>query len=175
VDLRAKKALIISFIITIVLILSLLFHFRLYILSYALFQGRFRSHKRLLCKTDYKLLLKACRELPKPIQNPGRRYYSAKSISKNPPEGMSSDSKKIIFNLNPTTFFVDETGRIVVDLGNSHWSFGVNAYPEDFNEPFFYYGDRELVPSLWYYDEKYNYDPNYSNEIEAMIQRNMYR
>ena len=151
-----------------------LFHFRIHIFSFVLIQSRFRAQERLLCKTDYKLLLKACRSLPKPVQSPGRRYYSAKSVSKNPPEGLSRDSTKVIFNLNPTTVFVDERGRIVVDLGDTHWNFGVNAYPEDFNEPFpfFDYGNRELVPGLWYYDEQYNYDPNYANKIEAMIEKN---
>ena len=83
---------------------------------------------------------------------------------------------KVIFDLNPTTVFVDERGRIVVDLGNTHWNFGVNAYREDFNEPFpfFDYGDRELVPGLWYYDEQYNYDPNFTNKIETMIKKNKY-
>jgi len=175
--LRAKIYLIISFLITIFLILSLLFYFRLHIFSYVLFQSRLNAQEKLLCKTDYKLLLEACRELPVPIEKPARIYYSAKSISKYPPEGMSNISKRIIIGLKPTLIFVDDIGRMVIDMGNSHWSFGIYAYSKDFNEPFtgFYYGDRELVTGLWYYDEQYEYKTGYGEEIEALIQKNKFQ
>jgi hypothetical protein len=50
--------------------------------------------------------------------------------------------------------------------------FGVNIYPEDFKEPKgnFKYGDRELLPGLWYYDEGYLRNPEFDKIIEKLIE-----
>jgi len=55
--------------------------------------------------------------------------------------------------------------------GLSH--FGVYAYPEGYKVkyPDFKYGDRELTPNLWYYDDDYHKDPQFDETITALTIR----
>ena len=51
--------------------------------------------------------------------------------------------------------------------------FGVVAYTEDYQKPpfaGFKFGDRELIPGLWYYDDGYN-NPEYDKKFEALLQK----
>jgi hypothetical protein len=51
--------------------------------------------------------------------------------------------------------------------------FGVKIYPEDFKKPrdYFEYGDRELLPGLWYYDDGYLNNPEYDKRIDELIEK----
>jgi len=52
--------------------------------------------------------------------------------------------------------------------------FGVRIYPEDFNKPYpgFTYGDRKLLEGLVYYDEGYDFNPEYyGKKIEKLLQK----
>ena len=155
----------------ILITLVLLSYFRLDIISILLVRKQNNAQKRLLSETNYKLLLETCRKLPKPIQNHGRVYYSDETISSNLPEGFSGE---VILSLKPKMVYIDEDGRISIALGNTFWNFGVRAYPEDFKEPYsgFIYGNQELIPGLWYYDELYERNPNYDKIIDKMIKKN---
>ena len=35
----------------------------------------------------------------------------------------------------------------------------------------FGYGDKELIPRLWYYDDGYRDNPEYDKKIETLIQK----
>jgi hypothetical protein len=116
------------------------------------------SRRQLFEKTDYHELL-----------NAGRNILSKAVIEK----GIAEDGKKysrlvipkdvkipnIIRRLkligNPQTIITDY-GCLKIFLGNRLGNFGVIIYPDDFKEPYgnFKYGDKELLPGLWYYDAK---------------------
>ncbi len=165
------------FVIGAVVIISYFFSF---ILNFTAFE-QYRTRSRLLSKTNYKHLLKACRELSIPIHNPDnpeifetRINYSAKDFSQNPSLGMSNISIKVIKYLNPQMISIYDTGLVIFSMGNTFWSFGISAYPEDYKGkiPEWFLGDRELLPGLWYFDEKYKTNQNYNKEIDALIKKN---
>ncbi len=162
------------FIITLILIiLALLTYFGPYLFVTVFMINENNAQKRLLCETNYNLLLETCRKLPKPIQNQGRSYYSAKSISSNLPQGFSGE---VILNLKPERVYLDENGCVSIAFGHTFWHFGIRAYPKDFNGPLpsGVYGDRELIPGLWYYDELYQSNQNYSDVIDRLVKKNKY-
>ena len=174
---HVKKVTIFTGIALILVTLAILLYFKLYIFSFLPAGKPYLAQYRLLCKTDYKLLLKACRELPIPIQNPENPMlgikYSAKDISQNPPAGMSNISIKVITSLNPKLISVYDTGLVIFFMGDTSWSFGISAYSEEYKGPIpeSLFGDRELIPDLWYYDEHCRYDPNYINVINKLIKK----
>ena len=47
------------------------------------------------------------------------------------------------------------------------------AYTEDFKEPWpnFKFGDKELLPGLWYYDDLYQGDRKYDERIQALLKK----
>ena len=50
--------------------------------------------------------------------------------------------------------------------------YGVSVYREDYSGTQFAgfkYGDRELVPGLWYYDDGYDENPRYGKKIEGLL------
>jgi hypothetical protein len=56
-------------------------------------------------------------------------------------------------------------------------NFGVRIYPNDFNktEGYYNYGDKMLIPGLWYFDAGYQeFGTEYDREIESMIKKNKY-
>jgi hypothetical protein len=68
-------------------------------------------------------------------------------------------------------------GAVSIELGGTMRHFGVNAYPEDFRVPFsnYNYGDKELIPGLWYCDDIYNRHKDYDKVIERLLKKNRYR
>jgi len=132
---------------------------------------RMRVH--LLCETDHEVLLEACRELSRQVAKgdlkPGRywvRMHADPETSKFP---------QPILNLAPTYVYIDEnyTGRVMLEMLGGLGHFGVQAYPEDYKKPYptYQYGDKELIPGLWYYDDGYRGHPEYDKRIEALIQK----
>ena len=167
----------IYFTITIILItLLFLLYFNPYIFGIYFVRKQNNAQKRLLCETNFKLLLETCRELPKPIPNHGRKYYTSKNISSDLSDELLRDFKNNISNLNPKMVYVDDNGCVSISFGNTFWHFGVRAYPKDFQGPLpsGVYGDRELIPGLWYYDELYESNPNYGKEIDKLVKKNKY-
>ena len=140
----------------------------------------------LLCETDHQALLKAGREILSQIPKDRLRM--------NPrPDGIRhlGDLKfalpkevqipQAIQDLKPHVCLISYDGYLTLEMQGvlvdhiqremSH--FGVNIYPEDYKEPErnFKYGDRELLPGLWYYDEGYHYGPEeYDKRIEELIE-----
>ena len=120
------------------------------------------AYERLLCETDHQVLLETCRDILKKGDIEAGSKYS--DLSKLP---------QVIRDLNPRFVSVghDNFLCIVIRAGMSH--IGICAYPEDFKAPNekFNYGDKEIIPGLWYFDEDYYFKPEYDKKIEALLQK----
>lgn len=128
----------------------------------------------LLYHSDYEELLKAGREIlsqgPKDLKN--YRYFGPMHINGFPvPRGVPIP--KVIRKLRPYATLINFNGFIVVQMEEGLVGFGVKIYPEGFKEPHrdFEYGNKELLPGLWYFDEKYDADPQYDRKIDTIIQQ----
>lgn len=120
------------------------------------------AYERLLCDTDHQVLLETCREiLEKGDLKVGNRYFD---MSKFP---------KVIRELNPTVVWLSNDNFLCIGIraGMSH--IGVYAYPEDFKAPYekFKYGDKQIIPGLWYFDEDYQFKPEYDRKIEKLLHK----
>ncbi len=129
----------------------------------------------LLYHTDHEALLKAGRQIlsqgPKDLKN--YRYYGPMHIDGFPvPRGVRIP--KVVRKLRPHASLINFNGYVVLQMqGGVVIGFGVRIYPEGFKAPrrYFSYGNRELLPGLWYYDDKYNHNPEYDKRIETIIQK----
>lgn len=132
-----------------------------------------RMQVHMLCETDHQALLEACRELSRRAARgelkPGKYRIS---IDPNPE---ASRFPKPILDLAPSYLYIDEndTGRVMLEMLGGLGHFGVEAYVEDYKKPHvgFEYGDRELIPGLWYYDDGYRGHPEYEKRIKALMQK----
>lgn len=138
----------------------------------------------LLCETDHQALLKAGREI--------LSHFPKDRLLLNPPpdEIRHLDILKFvlpkevqipqaILDLKPYVCLISHDGYLTVEM-HGGWDhikremshFGVNIYPEDFKESDrnFKYGDRELIPGLWYYDEGYLRNPEFDEIIQKLIE-----
>jgi len=128
---------------------------------------------RLLCETDHKALLEACREIIRWVDEgklkPG--MYKIRGGSWQPEV---SCFPQVILDLAPQYVLIDER-YVKMPMHGAAASFGVFAYPEDFKEPHpgFLYGHRKLIEGLWYYDDGYvrDYDSQYAKKIDALLQK----
>jgi len=79
----------------------------------------------------------------------------------------------VILDLEPTYIYIDQNGRVMVEMLGGLHHFGVYAYPEDYKykEPISAYGDKELIPGLWYYNDGYQETPDYGKKIDALIEK----
>ena len=128
---------------------------------------------RLLCETDHQVLLEACRDLSRRVEAgdlKSGRYYI-----RNHPYEQASRFPKVILDLQPRYVHIDEnnSGRVDIPIFGGFDHFGVTAYTEEYLEsgPKYEYGDRELIPGLWYYDDGYIDDPEYDKKIEALMRK----
>jgi hypothetical protein len=122
---------------------------------------------QLLCNTDYQALLETCRDLSKKVESgelEANLYYMSNSIH----QTVVSQFSPIILNLNPAYVVLDGDGCVIIAISR----FGVRAYSEDYKKPRpdFEYGDKELIPGLWYFDEDYKDNPKYQKKIDNLIQ-----
>ncbi len=133
-----------------------------------------RRRVLLLCNTDHQALLKAGREIlsqvPKDRLNPqpdGYRHLGDFGV----PEGIQIP--QAIRGLKPRACLVSYDGYLTLEMHGGMDHFGVQIYPENYNEPSpnFKYGDRELLPGLWYYDEGYGHNPEYNKWIDTLIKQ----
>jgi hypothetical protein len=128
---------------------------------------------RLLCKTDHQILLEACRELSRRVSvgdlKPGKYYIGYDQDPK------ASSFPQPILNLSPSYVYIDEnnSSRVMVEMLGGLGHFGVQAYTEDYKKPYptYQYGDKELIPGLWYYDDGYIGHPEFEKRIEALMQK----
>ncbi len=127
----------------------------------------------LLYHTDHEALLKAGRQIlsqgPKDTMN--YWYYGPMHIDGFPvPRGVRIP--KVIRKLRPHASLINFNGYVVLQMQGGIADFGVRIYPEGFKAPrrYFSYGNRELLPGLWYYDYGYRHNPEYDKRIESVIQ-----
>ena len=127
----------------------------------------------LLYHTDHEALLKAGRQVlsqgPKDTMN--YRYYGIIYLGGFPvPRGVRIP--KVIRKLRTYDTRINFTGYLFLEMQGGVTGFGVRIYPEVFKAPsrYFSYGDRELLPGLWYYDYGYRHIPQYDKRIETIIQ-----
>lgn len=163
-QMSSKRIVIVLFII---FVLALLFFF---VAGHYLLEG---MKVRLLCKTDHQALLEACNKLSKQVAN-GDLKPGKYMVLINPDPDVSKFPRPIL-ELRPRYVYLDDySGRVLIEMtGALEVHFGVCAYPEDFNVPSkgFEYGDKELIPRLWYYDDGYRDNPEYEKIIEALMQK----
>ena len=128
---------------------------------------------RLLCETDHQALLKAGRLIlskgPKDPMN--YRYYGLIDHG-GLPVPRDVPIPRIIWKLEPHAVLINFDGCLIVGVGEGMADYGVKIYPEGFKRPreLFRYGNRELLPGLWYYDHLYRRDPEYNKTIDEIMQ-----
>jgi hypothetical protein len=144
-----------------------------------------RAHLRrvlLLCNTDHHALLKAGREVlsqvPKDTLNPpldGISHLGGFKLVL--PEQVHIP--QVVRDIEPHVCLIGDDGSLTLEMhgGSDHMRremshFGVQIYPVNYKEPAsdFKYGDRELLPGLWYYDEGYDHNPEYDKVIDRLIE-----
>ncbi len=133
-----------------------------------------RMRVRLLCETDHEALLEACRELSRRAGRgdlrPGRKYGIRRD--RHP---VASRFPQPILVLVPSYVSISEndSGRVMLEMLGGLGHFGVLAYTEDYKKPYrtYSYGDKKLIPGLWYYDDGYQGHPEYEKRIEALMQK----
>jgi hypothetical protein len=128
---------------------------------------------RLLCETDHKVLLEACRELSRRAKRGDLRpgQYNIRR-DRHP---LASRFPQPILDLVPSYVFISENDsrRVMLEMLGGLGHFGVQAYTEDYKKPYptYLYGDKELIPGLWYYDDGYRGHPEYEKRIEALMKK----
>jgi len=128
----------------------------------------------LLYHTDYEALLKAGREILKqgPRDPMNYRPFGPIHINGFPvPRGVRIP--KVIRKLRPYATLINFNGYVVVQMKEGVVDFGVRIYPEGFRAPHrhFEYGNRELLPGLWYFDDEYSQDPKHDKKIDEIIKK----
>ena len=161
-------------------ILILLFAFVLYIRPKSPFynsalQSAQQRRILLLYHSDHEALLKAGREIlrqgPKdPWNYPfiGIQHIDGFPVPREVP------IPKVVHQLRPHANLINRNGYFVLQMEETAKGFGVKIYPEGFKTPRYYgfkYGNRELIPGLWYYDDEYDLIPEYNNTIDYIIQK----
>ncbi len=159
-----RKRIVIILLIVSVFIFSILFTIR-YLLN--------GIRVSLLCKTDHHALLEACNKLLKQVAK-GNLKPGEYMVRIDPDPGVSKFPRPIL-DLKPSYVYIDEddSGRVLIEMLGGLGHFGVLAYTEDFKKPYdtYSYGDKELIPRLWYYDDGYRDNSKFEKIIEALIQK----
>jgi hypothetical protein len=141
--------------------------------SYIVLPGLLMGHEvrqlrtRLLCKTDHQALLNACRELSRKLVTGevAADVYKGSDILKLPDP---------IPSLQPNHVTLGEDGQVKIEMFVGWYPLGVQVYPEGFPNypPPFKYGDRQLLPGLWYYDDGYSSNPDeYDKRIDHILEK----
>jgi len=128
-----------------------------------------RIRIRLLYRTDHESLLVACRELSKKKADGVLESRMYNVLFDPHPE--SSKFPAAILELEPNYVFIDNDGRIMVEMLGGLDHFGINAYPEDYKKSSDAekLGDKKLLDGLWYYDDGYLAHPDdYDKQIESL-------
>ncbi len=128
-----------------------------------------RIRIRLLYRTNHESLLLACRELSKKkaVGILKSRMYNVLFD----PHPEAAKFPGAILELEPNYVFIDNDGRIMIEMLGGLDHFGVNAYPEDYKKSSDVekLGDKKLLDGLWYYDDGYLAHPeDYDKQIESL-------
>jgi len=125
--------------------------------------------QHLLCETDHRALLDACRELSAQVAD-GRLEADTYRVRFRP-HSEASQFPEPILALRPYSVALSESGRVRIEMTGKWWSLGVNAYPEGEEKRFpeSRFGDHRLLEGLWYYDDQYLHDPDYDRQIDALL------
>jgi hypothetical protein len=163
------------------IILIGLFICSLYLINYKI-PWHFIQKRRvlLLCNTDHQALLKAGREILSKIPKDRLNPHSDGGIDSggfNVPKGIQipqaikdlKSSYVVRYEVNDSYLSI----YLSLEMHGGMDHFGVKIYPEDFKKPrdYFEYGDRELLPGLWYYDDGYLNNPEYDKRIDELIEK----
>jgi hypothetical protein len=128
-----------------------------------------RSRTRLVCETDYQVLLDACRDLLR--QQKEDRVYVLDDPSAS---AAVQQFPKPLLDLAPRAIVVQPDERVIIQMvgGGLRSSLGIYAYVEGFEKanPHYPFGDRRLIEGLWYFDDQYNDDPSYDKVIDKIIE-----
>ena len=147
----------------------------LIIRGFVAFGGRDVEQRQvcLLYRTDHQALLEACRGLSKKVATgdlkAGTYFLHG---SRRSPE--ASRFPQPILDLKPSFVYIDEndSGRVMLEMFGGFTHFGVIGYTKDYEKPSWSkYGDKEIIPGLWYYDDRYNDNPEYGKTVEALRPR----
>ena len=82
---------------------------------------------------------------------------------------------KVIQDLKPRRCLISYDGYLTLEMEGGMSHFGVWIYPVDYKPPSrnFRYGDRELLPGLWYFDDGYLHNPEYDEKIDELIEEHI--
>ncbi len=129
----------------------------------------------LLCETDFQILLEACRELSRRVITGDLKpdHYGVRLS----PHPEASSFPQPILDLKPTYVSIDSKRKVTIELHGGFYHCGVMAYPEDYKyDPNLQYGEKQLIPGLWYYDDDYRDKyPKHQKKIDALIQKGKMR
>ena len=129
------------------------------------------SRVRLLGKTDRAALLSACQELSRQVAAgelaPGR--YARHGDRWDP----AFELPEVIRELRPSLLRIHADGRVVVGMAAGLSNISAIAYPDGYREGSagFHYGDRELIPNLWYCDMEYQRKPDHDEVVDEILRR----
>lgn len=127
---------------------------------------------RLLSETDHQALLEACRKLSREIEQ-GNLLAPHSYIIRYKPSPEITRFPQVILDIDPMFIDTWTDGRITVGMSGGIHHYGVTAYPENYEKPSvdFKFGDRVLIPGLWYYDDGYHEDPEFGKKIDELIEK----
>jgi hypothetical protein len=136
---------------------------------------------RLLHETDHQALLKDGREIlskVQPIERQIKKGHAYSGYVPVPKDVKDMGLPKTMRKLKLRSVGIRQINHqiyLTIEMHGGMDHFGVNIYPEDFNDldvpTFFSYGNRELVPGLWYYDEGYVHNPQFDQIVSEAIQK----
>jgi hypothetical protein len=128
---------------------------------------------QLLYHTDHEALLKAGREILRQGPKDPTNYRPRRPIhilGFPVPRGVRIP--KVVRKLRPHATLINFDGYVVLQMEEGIMGFGVKIYPEGYKKTpnrYFAYGNRVLLPGLWYFDSKYGQIPGYGKKIDEVI------
>lgn len=126
-----------------------------------------------MCQTDHEALLQAGREMLSKAPKDLMRYAVGRPVHIDGiPTSRIMPIPRVIRKLRPHAVLINLNGYIVLHMQEGLVNFGVKIYPQGFSRPsgHFRFGNRELLPGLWYYDHKYRQGPAYDEKIDKILQ-----
>ncbi len=125
----------------------------------------------LLYQTDHQALLEACRELAKRV-NSGEIKFDKRTYVR---QLGDFDLEKGLFpkpivDLAPFQVHIEKNGVVHITM-SPLVRYGVRAYPVGVGSAC--YGDFELIPGLWYFDQHFVSHPEHKKEIEKLLKKKM--
>ena len=128
----------------------------------------------LLYQTDHQALLEACREISKRVTSGEIKVEHNHTYYKH--SGDLDPEKKLfpkpILDLTPSQVYIENNGMVGIIM-SPVVPYGVRVYP--FGVKRGYYGDLELIPGLWYFDQDFVSHPEHKKEIEELLKKRKVR